>query len=543
MARIKSDTNLYNDLGIEKITENIDRTITVFGKKKLFDMTKYRYCDKYNLKKNVDINLLLWSDDNYIDYMKKKLDQIKLIEKNINDWIENDCDESLIFKKEMFNNRIFLNISNKFKFSNVMIILLLYLFLYFWLFYIGIKINPMNYVEQIITGYKTFFIFLLSYFLSDPIFIHYSSLFLVSSYVSWQVYCFYQGASIGYEHYCKCCNLNNDYDYIVNFLELVENMHKKDKYFNDPHVEETIEKLKKYFSYDSSLGYRLVKKITRNEYTDMINKIVNYVGKIDARISIMSLLDQAYSTPTFVEKVSKYGPVLNCENMWNPLIPDEKIVFNSINFGCGKNNTNMAIITGPNKSGKSILMKTLLVCCYLSQSIGVSPCHRIKMSPFKNLYTYLNVPDCVGRESLFEAEIERCYQYIEKIKEGETSIGIVDELFTGTNPKEGMAGSFGVIRKIRKYSNNITLLTTHYHDMIRELKNENIQYKKFHAKKYNDKWIFDYKMRDGISDQCIALELLREKGFDNEIVDNAIIFMNHLDNKKQISNNNNNIYL
>jgi DNA mismatch repair ATPase MutS len=223
------------------------------------------------------------------------------------------------------------------------------------------------------------------------------------------------------------------------------------------------------------------------------------------------------------------------DNIFMPLLDNN----NQIKNNQVKNNIyidclmkpNINIITGPNQSGKSTFMRTIILNIYLSQSLGISPSDKTALTPFCEIFTYLNVPDAVGRESLFEAEMNRCFEYVNKteIANGFT-IGIIDELFTGTNPKEGMASSYAIIKKLMDNPTNITFLSTHYIDMIDYLKTNNMKdlsFYKFEAKLLDNKYIFDYKLKNGISNQHIAIELMDKRGFDKEIINNALNYLNN----------------
>ena len=52
----------------------------------------------------------------------------------------------------------------------------------------------------------------------------------------------------------------------------------------------------------------------------------------------------------------------------------------------------------------------------LAQTIGFSFCQEMSLTPFHNFITHLNIPDCQGKESLFQAEMNRCYQYLQELQ-------------------------------------------------------------------------------------------------------------------------------
>jgi DNA mismatch repair protein MutS len=296
--------------------------------------------------------------------------------------------------------------------------------------------------------------------------------------------------------------------------------------------------LKYYFSNNQSqtLGFSLVTKLCREEYIAHMNTISNYVGRIDCLITVTKLLDEKYTVPTFVE--NKF-PILHIENMGYPSIPDEITVRNSLIMDVTQ--PNVMILTGPNKAGKSTYMRSIIVSTYLAQSLGICCAERMSLTPFRDICTYLNVPDTIGRESLFEAEINRCYNYIEKTESLRGfSLGIIDELFTGTNSKEGKAGTYAILKKLSVNPTNITILSTHYSKILPRLagSSNNFILNKFtvdvSTNLSKDQYNYDYKIKSGISDQSIGLRLLKEKGFDKEIIDDALDFIKKSHNDKKI---------
>jgi hypothetical protein len=199
---------------------------------------------------------------------------------------------------------------------------------------------------------------------------------------------------------------------------------------------------------------------------------------------------------------------------------------------------NNIIITGPNGSGKSTFIKSVMENIILSQTIGLSLANKFSITPFDKLTTYLNIPDCQGRESLFQAEMNRCYQYLQSVEnlenDGMLSFNIIDEIFVSTNYLEGVSSACAVVNKIAKYNNCLNIIITHF-DLLPKLENKNVDTKYFTIDlDENDNTICDYKIRNGINDKHLALKLLRIKGFDNDLVSEAENIYNNLI-KKEVS--------
>ena len=193
------------------------------------------------------------------------------------------------------------------------------------------------------------------------------------------------------------------------------------------------------------------------------------------------------------------------------------------------------ILTGPNGSGKSSFLKTILINIILAQSLGIVPASSLVLSPFKYISSYLNIADSQGKESLFQAEMSRCHNHLEKLKELENedkgfSFNIMDEIFVSTNYFEGVSGAYGVIKSIEGFKKSLNIITTHFDILTKdEYKLPSYCFKYFTI---NDDGTKDYKIRDGVNKKHCALSLLKDKGFDDELCNIANTFYLNLKNKK-----------
>ena len=150
-----------------------------------------------------------------------------------------------------------------------------------------------------------------------------------------------------------------------------------------------------------------------------------------------------------------------------------------------KNTVSLAkrlVITGPNASGKTTILKMTMLNILFSQQLGYGFYEAgTHICPYHHLHSYLNIPDTSGRDSLFQAESRRCKEILDKLTGGQqvptgttTQWGcggqsppvrhfcIFDELYSGTNPYEAIASAYGYIMHLNKNDNVDFMLTTHY---------------------------------------------------------------------------------
>jgi hypothetical protein len=200
------------------------------------------------------------------------------------------------------------------------------------------------------------------------------------------------------------------------------------------------------------------------------------------------------------------------------------------------------LLTGPNGSGKSTFLKAVMSAVVMAQTFGICPATACRMTPFKYLSTYLNIPDCQGRESLFQAEMRRCHDHLNKLRTLEEhkqfSFNIMDEIFVSTNYLEGISGAYGVIKSLEQYPRSINIITTHF-DKLTSMALPQFCYKHFTIDTREDSQTGetqmekDYKLRDGINDKHMALQLLKLRGFDETLIQNANEMYSHMVNKTE----------
>lgn len=258
--------------------------------------------------------------------------------------------------------------------------------------------------------------------------------------------------------------------------------------------------------------------------------LLKYIGEVDCYLSICKLVKSGfYSFPKF--SLSK-KPLIHVKQLWHPYLNPKSSVKNDVKIG-GDNNPNNLVITGPNAGGKSTFIKSVTLFLLFGQSLGIVPGNEAEFTPFKLLNTYLNIPDCKGKESLFEAEMHRARDHIrelESLDSNSKAFLVMDEIFSSTNPEEGISGGYAIAKKLGEFKNSVTLLTTHF-SYLTKLENNTNNYMayKIPINRVDGRIEYPYKLKRGVSDQFIALELLKHKGFDNDIIENAVEICKNID--------------
>ena len=182
------------------------------------------------------------------------------------------------------------------------------------------------------------------------------------------------------------------------------------------------------------------------------------------------------------------------------------------------------IITGPNASGKTTILKSVLINVILTQQFGCGFYKSAKLVPFKFIHCYLNIPDTSGRDSLFQSESRRCKEILNVIKENniERHFCVFDELYSGTNPEEAVLSATAFMKYLAKYRNVNCILTTHFIQICSHLENHlyisNYKMGIEHSAIKNDIH-YTYHLMKGISTVRGGIKILCDMNYPQEIID------------------------
>ena len=192
-----------------------------------------------------------------------------------------------------------------------------------------------------------------------------------------------------------------------------------------------------------------------------------------------------------------------------------KIVKNS--YSLDKN----LIITGPNASGKTTLLKSTLFNIILSQQIGCGFYNSASVKIYDFIHCYINIPDTGGRDSLYQAEARQCKNILETIENNSAKnhFCVFDELYSGTNPDEAIDSAYGYLNYLNKFNNIDYVLTTHYTKLCKKLNKQN---NNFYMKVNNNANDFEYtyKIKKGISKVKGAMKVLKDLNYPENIITN-----------------------
>ena len=207
---------------------------------------------------------------------------------------------------------------------------------------------------------------------------------------------------------------------------------------------------------------------------------------------------------------------VNLKKAYNPLIDKEVVVKNDVILD---NKGNSLIITGPNTGGKTVILKTVGLCVYLSHlGFYIPALEESTVGFFEDVFVD------VGDEQSIENNLSTFSSHMTNIidilnKTNNKSIILLDELCSGTDPSEGAVLSIALLEKFKDL-NATMLCTTHYP----EIKNycfESEYYKNSSMEFDFEKLKPTYRFIIGLPGKSNAINISAKLGLEQSIIDEA----------------------
>ncbi len=249
-------------------------------------------------------------------------------------------------------------------------------------------------------------------------------------------------------------------------------------------------------------------EIQKKLLSENISKWFNIIGEFDA---LISLANYNYNNPTYVlPKISEKEFIFQIKEGGHPLINDNTMITNDFKL---EGLQNISIITGANMAGKSTFLRTIGINMILGSAGAVVCAKEMLFTPIE-IFTSVRTNDSLQKnESYFYAELMRLKKIVETLKSGKKLFVIIDEMLRGTNSKDKHNGSYELIKQLIKLK-TVGLVATHdiqLGKLIEEYPN-NISNKRFEVEIINNELFFDYKIKDGISQNLNASFLMKKYG-------------------------------
>ena len=276
----------------------------------------------------------------------------------------------------------------------------------------------------------------------------------------------------------------------------------------------------KIMSIEQELFEKLVNDIS--EYIAPIQLNANLLAKLDVLCGYATLsIENNYSCPKINE-----GFVIEIKEGRHPVIEKQlpigiNYVSNSVYLD--NDNTQIMMITGPNMSGKSALLRQTALIVLLAQIGCYVPAEEANLSIIDKIFTRVGATDNMSSgESTFMVEMNETASILNNLSA--RSLVLLDEIGRGTSTYDGISIAWSIAEFIHNQPINRakTLFATHYHELndmaslFLRIKNYNVT-----IKESANKIIFLRKLAEGGSAHSFGIHVARMAGMPNYVVDRA----------------------
>lgn len=258
--------------------------------------------------------------------------------------------------------------------------------------------------------------------------------------------------------------------------------------------------------------YRVLSRLAewKTKNNGELIKLFRFVGLMEG---LSSLANWSYNNPqyTFPNINNDYFE-LNAIGAMHPLIPSNENVGNDFQI---EKNKYLSIITGSNMSGKSTLLRTIGINMILGYAGTKVAADKFEMSLVK-VISYMRIKDILEESvSTFKAELNRIRMILDLLQKGEKCFILIDEMLRGTNSKDKLAGSIGIVKRLIS-EQTYAMIATHdikLAELGSEFKEEIANYY-FDIDYADGDLVFDYKVKSGICENFNASFLLKQLGIE-----------------------------
>ena len=271
---------------------------------------------------------------------------------------------------------------------------------------------------------------------------------------------------------------------------------------------------------ESSIYENLVLELA--DYTVPIQHNANLIAQIDCLSSFASMaIHYNYCKPTINDsnelniKNGRHPVIETCLEVGEVYIPNDVYL--------DDRDQQIIMITGPNMSGKSAILRQTALIVLLAQMGSFVPAESVTMGYVDKIFTRVGASDNISSgESTFMVEMNETASILNNISE--RSLILLDEIGRGTSTYDGISIAWSITEYIHEYPQKKakTLFATHYHELnemhkqFPRIKNYNVS-----VKEIDKKIIFMRKLVEGGSNHSFGIHVAKMAGMPGFVIRKA----------------------
>ncbi len=284
--------------------------------------------------------------------------------------------------------------------------------------------------------------------------------------------------------------------------------------------------------------------IEQQLFEGLVRDLADYIAPIQMNAGLLARLDvfcgfallandNQYIRPVFNE-----GYAIDIVEGRHPVIEKQlpfgtEYVSNSVYLD--NENTQIMMITGPNMSGKSALLRQTALIVLLAQIGCYVPAKAANLSIVDKIFTRVGATDNISSgESTFMVEMNETASILNNLSD--RSLVLLDEIGRGTSTYDGISIAWSIAEFIHNQTVNRakTLFATHYHELndmsnlFPRIKNYNVS-----VKESGNKIIFLRKLAEGGSEHSFGIHVARMAGMPSYVIERANVILKKLEKEHE----------
>jgi DNA mismatch repair protein MutS len=271
------------------------------------------------------------------------------------------------------------------------------------------------------------------------------------------------------------------------------------------------------------------------QFVPIVQENAQVIAKIDCLLSFSVLaIDNNYVRPQMDESSD-----LEIKNGRHPVIEkqvpiDQPYIANDVVLN--RTQQQIIMITGPNMSGKSAILRQTALIVLLAQMGSYVPAQNAKIGIVDKIFTRVGASDNISMgESTFMVEMNETASILNNLSE--RSLVLLDEIGRGTSTYDGISIAWAISEFLHEHPSKAkTLFATHYHELnemtatFERIKNFNVS-----VKELKESIIFLRKLVSGGSNHSFGIHVAKLAGMPNAVVHRANKILSKLEKNNKNS--------
>ncbi len=284
-------------------------------------------------------------------------------------------------------------------------------------------------------------------------------------------------------------------------------------------------------------------QIEADLYNKLLLELHDYIAPLQVNGNVMATLDCLLCFANnaiqfnYKKPIVHEGLALELKDSRHPVIErhlpaGEAYITNDITLD--PNGEQIIILTGPNMSGKSALLRQTALTTLMAHIGSFVPASEAKVPLTDKIFTRVGASDNVtGGESTFMVEMNETASIINNISA--RSLVLLDEIGRGTSTYDGISIAWSIAEYLHQSAMMPkTLFATHYHEL-NELENKLPRIKNYHItnKEINNRVIFLRKLAHGGSTHSFGIHVAKMAGMPPELINRANEILTQLESRDE----------